>query len=212
MIKDNMTPFQFRVSFSDAGVERVQYTDDRRFYERLAATHGHITGLIVETLVLTTEQETRLAEIASAGLSGHDASIYVRFGTTESEDTGFFNAAKLLDYRRSMVEPLVRAQRKAAERQGVTLNGVRYAGDPGNRQALQEAILSADDGQLTAFSAWKDSDNQFHQDHPVADVKDALRAIGQRRSALIALESLYVGQVVDELIDIHELDWSTEYD
>ena len=60
--------------------------------------------------------------------------------------------------------------------------------------------------------AWKDSDNQFHQDHPVADVKDALRLIGQRRSALIALESLYVGQIVYELIDIHDLDWSTEYD
>ena len=111
-----------------------------------------------------------------------------------------------------MVEPLVRAQRKAAESQGVTLNGVRYAGDPGNRQALQEAVLAADDGQLTVFSAWKDSDNQFHQDHPVADVKAALRAIGQRRSELIALESLYVGQIVDEQIDIHELDWSTQYD
>jgi len=43
------------------------------------------------------------------------------------------------------------AARKEQERQGVTINGIRYAGDPGNRQALQEAIAFMDDAGQTEF-------------------------------------------------------------
>ena len=54
--------------------------------------------------------------------------------------------------------------RKEQERQGVTINGIRYAGDPGNRQALQEAIAFMEDAGLTQFPSFKDSDNGFHVD------------------------------------------------
>jgi len=60
--------------------------------------------------------------------------------------------------------------RKEQERQGVTVNSTRYAGDPGNRQALQEAIAFMEDVGLTEFPSWKDSDNCFHADHPLVDV------------------------------------------
>ena len=60
--------------------------------------------------------------------------------------------------------------RKAQEIQGVTINSIRYAGDPGNRQALQEAIAFMEDVGLTEFPSWKDSDNCFHADHPLVDV------------------------------------------
>jgi len=212
MIRDDLTPMQYRIRFVDAGVVRVHYGDDRHYYEQLVARHGHLNDLRIEPLVLTDEQLARLAEIQGAGLGGHDAGIYVRYATTEREDTGHFDSAKLTDYRRDQAEPAIKAQRQAAEARGVTLNGVRYDGDPGNRQALSEALQAADDDGRSVFAAWKDSDGHYHVDHPVADVEAALRKIGQRRSALIALEGQYVAQVAAGQADSLALDWSTDYD
>jgi hypothetical protein len=97
--------------------------------------------------------------------------------------------------------------RKEQERQGVTINGIRYAGDRGNRQALQEAIALMDDAGLTEFESWKDSDNIFHANHPLADVRDAYRAIGARRSQLIAAEGEYAAQIIaGTLTDLTETD------
>jgi len=99
-------------------------------------------------------------------------------------------------------------QRKAQERQGVVINGIRYAGDPGNRQTLQEAITYIEDAGLTEFPLWKDSDDVFHADHPLADVKDAVRAIGARRSQLIAAEGEYAAQIIaGTLTDLTEVVW-----
>jgi hypothetical protein len=99
-------------------------------------------------------------------------------------------------------------ERKAQERQGVTINGIRYAGDPGNRQALQESIAFMDDAGLTEFPGWKDSDNKFHVDHPLADVVDAYRAVGMRRVALIAAEGEYAAQITaGTLTDLSEVVW-----
>ena len=100
-------------------------------------------------------------------------------------------------------------QRKEQERQGVTLNGIRYAGDPGNRQALQEAIEFMNDAGLTEFPRFKDSDGAFHAEHPLADVMDAYRAIGARRVQLITTEGDYAEQVVaGTLTDLTDLVWS----
>jgi len=99
-------------------------------------------------------------------------------------------------------------ERKAQERQGVVINGIRYAGDPGNRQTLQEAITYIEDAGLTEFPLWKDSDDVFHADHPLADVKDAVRAIGARRSQLIAAEGEYAAQIIaGTLTDLTEVVW-----
>jgi hypothetical protein len=87
------------------------------------------------------------------------------------------------------------AERKFQERQGVVINGIRYAGDPGNRQALQEAIAFMDYAGLTEFESWKDSDNVFHASHPLVDVVDAYQAIGARRAQLIATEGEYAAQI-----------------
>ena len=100
------------------------------------------------------------------------------------------------------------AARKAQEQQGVTLNGIRYAGDPSNRQALQEAISFMEDAGLTQFPSFKDSDNGFHVDHPLADVVDAYRAIGSRRAQLIAAEGEYAAQIIaGTLTDLSEVTW-----
>ena len=87
------------------------------------------------------------------------------------------------------------AERKEQELQGVVINGIRYAGDPGNRQALQEAIAFMEDAGLTEFESWKDSDNIFHADHPLADVVVAYQVIGSRRAELIATEGEYAAQI-----------------
>jgi hypothetical protein len=98
--------------------------------------------------------------------------------------------------------------RKAQEAQGVIINGIRYAGDPGNRQALQEAIEFMNDAGLTEFPKWKDSDNEFHVDHPLADVVEAYRAIGMLRVALIAAEGEYAAQIIaGTLTDLTEVVW-----
>jgi hypothetical protein len=103
--------------------------------------------------------------------------------------------------------------RKQEEAEGVTVNGIRYAGDEGSRQALREAIEFMEDAGTVVFSVWKDSDGQYHPGHPLADVKDAHRAVWQRRSRLIELEGQYVAQVLagdlTDLTDLDGLDWSS---
>lgn len=85
--------------------------------------------------------------------------------------------------------------RKAAEQVGITYNGIRYAGDPGNRQALMEALDLADTTGQTTFASWKDSDGRFHVDHPVDDVRQALLDIATRRGQLIAREGELNAQI-----------------
>jgi hypothetical protein len=98
--------------------------------------------------------------------------------------------------------------RKEQETQGVTINDIRYAGDPGNRQALQEAIAFMDDAGLTEFERFKDSDNQFHAGHLLSDVVDAYQAIGERRAALIAIEGEYAEKIIaGTLTDLTEVVW-----
>jgi len=100
------------------------------------------------------------------------------------------------------------AERQAQEAQGVTINGIRYAGDPGNRQAISEAMQFMADAGTTEFPIWKDSDDVFHVDHPLTDVVDAYRAIGVRRVQLIAAEGQYAAQVQDgTLTDVTGLTW-----
>ena len=98
--------------------------------------------------------------------------------------------------------------RKEQETQGVTINDIRYAGDPGNRQAMQEAISFMDYAGLAKFARWKDSDNVFHANHPLADVRDAYRAIGVHRAQLIAAEGEYATQIAaGTLTDLSEVVW-----
>jgi len=110
--------------------------------------------------------------------------------------------------RRAELVALIEPQRKAAEAQGVTINGIRYAGDPDNRQALNESLQFAAAANMATFAGWKDSDGVFHADHPVADVQAAYEQIGYRRGALIALEGRYAAQLVSGEIDsIEGLSW-----
>jgi hypothetical protein len=98
--------------------------------------------------------------------------------------------------------------RKEQEHQGVTINGIRYAGDPSNRQAISEAMQFMADAGATEFPVWKDSDDVFHANHPLTDVVDAYRAIGVRRVQIIAAEGQYAVQVQDgTMTDLSEVVW-----
>ena len=80
--------------------------------------------------------------------------------------------------------------RKAVEAEGITLtDGVRFSGTAANRQTLIEAVQYASQEAMVAFTAWKDSDGQYHADYPVSAVQNALSLIMARRQALIAKES-----------------------
>ena len=100
-------------------------------------------------------------------------------------------------------------ERKEQERQGVSINGVRYAGDQINRQAMQEALAFMEDAGIAEFTSWKDSDNEFHTNHPLSEVFNAYRAIGERRAQLIATEGEYAAQIAaGTLTDLSEVTWT----
>ena len=120
-------------------------------------------------------------------------------------------STRLAEHNKPTTEQLLAhltAERKAQEFQGVTINGIRYAGDPSNRQAISEAMQFMADSEATEFPIWKDSDDVFHVDHPLIDVVNAYRAIGSRRAQLIAAEGEYAAQVVDgSLTEVTGLTW-----
>ena len=111
------------------------------------------------------------------------------------------SGAEIAPYSEPLADVAVRKRtnlengRKAAESAGITLNSLRYAGDPSNRQALMEALDLADSTGQTTFATWKDSDDKFHSDHPVADVRQALHDIAARRGELIAREGELNAQI-----------------
>src|SRR5690554_2804242 len=80
------------------------------------------------------------------------------FEMTEAEVQAVFNPPKSLADLAGDQRLSLEVSRMAAETVGVTHSGIRYAGDPSNRQALREALdLAAETGQTT-FASWKDSD------------------------------------------------------
>jgi len=123
-----------------------------------------------------------------------DAFIKEGLVPISDEDLAAMMAAMIAPTTEQLLSQLT-AARKEQERQGVTINGIRYAGDPSNRQALQEAIAFMDYAGQTEFESWKDSDNIFHADHPLADVVVAYQVIGARRAELIAAEGEYAAQI-----------------
>ena len=134
----------------------------------------------------------------SDAIRAHHASqgetlVFLDYRLTANED-GDYGSPSGAEVKKQLMSDLS-AARKEQERQGVVINGIRYAGDPGNRQALQEAIAFMDYAGLTEFESWKDSDNQFHASHPLVDVVDAYQAIGARRAELIATEGEYAAQI-----------------
>jgi len=147
----------------------------------------------------------------SDAIRAHHASqgetlVFLDYRLTANED-GDYGVPSAGEISQALITQLTQA-RKEQEQQGVVINGIRYAGDPGNRQALQEAIAFMDDAGLTEFESWKDSDDVFHANHPLADVRDAYRAIGIRRVALIAAEGEYAAQITaGTLTDLSEVTW-----
>jgi hypothetical protein len=120
--------------------------------------------------------------------------VFLDYRLTANED-GDYGVPSVGEISQALITQLTQA-RKEQERQGVTINGIRYAGDPGNRQSLKEAIEFMNEAGLTEFPKWKCSDDEFRANHPLADVVDAYRAIGMRRVALIAAEGEYAAQII----------------
>ena len=147
----------------------------------------------------------------SDAIRAHHASqgetlVFLEYRLTADEN-GEYGSPSGAEVKKQLMSDLS-AERKEQERQGVVINGIRYAGDPGNRQTLQEAIALMEDAGLTEFAIWKDSDGVFHQNTPLADVVDAYRAIGMRRVALIAAEGEHAAQITaGKITDLSEVVW-----
>jgi hypothetical protein len=147
----------------------------------------------------------------SDAIRAHHASqgetlVFLDYRLTADEN-GAYGSPSGAEVKKQLMSDLS-AERKSQERQGVTVNDIRYAGDPGNRQALQEAIEFMNDAGLTEFPTWKDSDDVFHAGHLLSDVVDAYQAIGERRAALIAIEGEYAEKIIaGTLTDLSEAVW-----
>lgn len=154
---------------------------------------------------------TNIAKVADAEFAesqGWVVSDSARIGDVYDPDAGIFSSPSPPPIPVEQLLSDLEAARKDAEAQGVTINGIRYAGDPGNRQALNESLQFAAAANIATFAGWKDSDGVFHADHPVADVQTAYEQIGYRRGALIALEGQYAAQVqAGEIDSIEGLSW-----
>ena len=53
--------------------------------------------------------------------------------------------------QKTSLKAALEESRKEAEAEGVTINGIRYSGDPSNRQALLEVVQFAREAQQTSF-------------------------------------------------------------
>lgn len=107
----------------------------------------------------------------------------------------------------------IEIERKAAETQGVEIRDIRYAGDPGNRQAIMEVLELVTATGQESIASWKDSDGRFHANHPVADVREALMAIATRRGELISREGelnalINTAEEVEDREALEAIEWS----
>jgi hypothetical protein len=162
------------------------------FYTR--EIHGD--NIPVDAVEITTEQHEELLQGQSQGL------------VITADENGYPTLSDPLPPTSDQLISKINRQRKAAERQGITHNNIRYAGSPEDRQTMDEAMIFAEDAGITVFSVWKDSDNEFHTNHPVSDVVEAYQIIGQNRMRLIELEGQYIAQVqAGELTEVDGLNW-----
>lgn len=120
----------------------------------------------------------------------------------------FISAEAIAEKRKKTLLTTLESERKTAEAEGVTINGVPYSGDPDNRAALLESVQFAREAGIETFAKWKDSSGGFHPDYPLANVEAGLHAIANRRGKLIEREAQYAAQVEDGTLTSAEgLDW-----
>ena len=88
MIKltDNIASFcSLRADFYDNGQPRIQYGDDRTYWEDMVGRWGHLSGLITTTLHPLPEQEARLTTLNNIDAENKDSyladcTLFVQYG------------------------------------------------------------------------------------------------------------------------------------
>lgn len=124
----------------------------------------------------------------------------------KQDDNGKWIFDESLEKQSLLIE--LKTIRKEREAEHVLVNNIPYSGDRNNRQSLNEAISFAESVGITKFELWKDSNGNFHSNHPVKDVVKALEKINSRRSALITLEGKYREKIKSgKITSLSKLDW-----
>ena len=112
------TPHVYQATFTDNGEPRVQYGDDKRYWEEMVARWGHLEALRVSRIELTPEQQTRLDTLNGLtginGLYTGDCADFVEHGIIRDDTDCPWLQPMIADYAAATEEYLYWLARKDA--------------------------------------------------------------------------------------------------
>lgn len=185
-------------SFYDYDTPRSHYTNDKRYYENLAAKWGHITGLTITPVIPTATQIERLAIVNNLvddnkELNGGTYANFVEFGIVDDlpilQDHKDNYIVEVLEHYRELKRKELQALRDSIIASDI--NNIQV-GRQQDRENLEKAVENFD--QEATTRTWIMADNSTAQ-LTLQQLTDALEGYWYR------LEDCFTayGQAIEDL-------------
>lgn len=159
--------YTLKATFYDYDTPRSHYTDDKKYYESLAAKWGHITGLIITPVTPTAPQVERLVIVneltdSNKELNGGTYASFVEYGFVDE-------LATLQDHKDAYIDEVLEHYRELKRKELQALRDTIIASDINNvqvgrqqdRENLEKAISNFDPDSTTR--TWIMADNSTAQ-------------------------------------------------
>jgi len=190
--------YTLKASFYDYDTPRSHYTDDKRYYENLAAKWGHITGLIITPVTPTATQIERLVIVNeltddNKELNGGTYANFVEFGIVDDlpilQDHKDNYIVEVLEHYRELKRKELQALRDSIIASDI--NNIQV-GRQQDRENLEKAVENFDSEATTR--TWIMADNSTAQ-LTLQQLTDALEGYWYR------LEDCFTayGQAIEDL-------------
>ena len=190
--------YTLKASFYDYDTPRSHYTDDKRYYENLAAKWGHITGLIITPVTPTATQIERLVIVNeltddNKELNGGAYANFVEFGIVDDlpilQDHKDNYIVEVLEHYRELKRKELQALRDSIIASDI--NNIQV-GRQQDRENLEKAVENFDSEATTR--TWIMADNSTAQ-LTLQQLTDALEGYWYR------LEDCFTayGQAIEDL-------------
>ncbi len=162
MLDQNLNFFQFIATFTDTGQNRLQYTNDKDYYEGLVTSWGHLADLNFQNLVPTQEQRDRLEAVkeieADKSLNVADCAFYVQHGVVTEDAPDWlqplYNKEANLTYYRNLISAQAAAYRYDQEAVGVEYNGFLIDTSREHRKVFNDVHSDLKEGSIHK-TEWK---------------------------------------------------------